>query len=264
MTDEGAATVGYETILVERRGPAAVVTFNRPHVLNAFDATQRAETASVLRELGQSSSGVRCIVLRGAGRAFSAGQDLSELHGIEPSDVSRSIQETWAPLWSAIRGLEIPLVAVVTGLALGGGLQIAMAADICVADTRAKLSLSEIDIGLPAITGVTLLWNHAPLSAIKYLSLTGDWIDAYEARRIGLVARAVEEADLERELDALVERLCAKEPVAVAINKRWWDQLTTDLVLRGEAMAECAHMLAHAKGGPKGRLGRFARDGAAL
>jgi enoyl-CoA hydratase len=248
----------FDRVLFTVEDRVATVALNRPEVHNAFDLRQRAEVVSAFAAVADAGDEVRCIVLRGVGgRAFSAGQDIREVAATPVADVARGIRETWAPLYQAVGSSPVPVIASLQGYALGAGFQLAMCADIRVAATSAVFGLSEIDIGLPAITGVTILRDHVGMGLIKYLVLTGTRLTAQEALAHGLVALVVDDADLAAETQRLALDIAAKDPFAVRMNKLWWDQLTSGGLRHGEQYAQVAHPLAYESGSATERISAF-------
>ena len=211
------------SIVNELGGPIATITIDRPEALNAMDSAMYREITDALREIDRNPDVLVGIISGTGGRAFSAGADLKEMHQSTGAD------GRWRP-WRAERwdlGLSVskPLIAAIDGYALAGGLELALFCDIRIATPRSEFGAPEIKwnllhgygaLRLPAIVGV----GNAMM-----LLLTGEFIDAEEALRIGLINRIVEPAELMREARAIAAGIAEKAPDAV--------QMTKELALRG-------------------------------
>ncbi len=211
--------MAYETILVERRGPVAVVRFNRPDKLNAMSARMKEEIIAALREL-EADEAVRVAVFTGQGdKAFVAGADINEFK-------DRTALEAWdlyhRPfLYDAVDRFPKPLIAMINGYCLGGGCELAMACDIRIASDRAEVGQPEISIGIiPGGGGSQRLPRLVGLGKAMQLILTGDRIPAEEARRIGLVDEVVPHERLDTRTMEVANRIAEKSPVAVRLAKQ--------------------------------------------
>lgn len=213
--------MGYENILVERKENYAVITLNRPKVLNALNQALMAELDAALDELAADES-VRAVVLTGAGeRAFAAGADIGEFNALLSASVAAEFSLRGQAVTNKIERLPKPVIAAVNGFALGGGCELAMACDIRIAADTARLGQAEINLGItPGYGGTQRLPRLVGKGAAKLLCLTGDHITADEALRIGLVDRVVPAADLLAEAEALAAKLAGKAPVAMAAIKQ--------------------------------------------
>jgi enoyl-CoA hydratase len=211
----------YENILVERKENYAVITLNRPKVLNALNQKLMAELDAALDELGADER-VGAIVLTGAGdRSFAAGADIGEFNALQSASAAAEFALGGHAVFNKIERLPKPVVAAINGYALGGGCELAMACDIRVAADTARLGQAEISLGIiPGYGGTQRLPRLVGKGAAKLLCLTGDHITAEEALRIGLVDRVVPAADLKAETRALAAKLAGKAPVAVAAIKQ--------------------------------------------
>ncbi len=182
-------------IRVEWHGHVAVVVIDRDEVLNALDATARSELAATIWRTGQDPR-LRCLVLTGGGkRAFCVGQDLHEAGQLDERSGQRWMA-SWNGLYDAIAALPVPSLALIGGVAVGAGLQLGLLCDVRIASTDARLGLREVEIGLPAITGLWLLDAMVGRSVAAELILTGRLMGAAEARRLGLVRDVVASEDL--------------------------------------------------------------------
>ncbi|MHB8070216.1 MAG: enoyl-CoA hydratase/isomerase family protein [Desulfobaccales bacterium] len=185
----------YHTVLFAVEDGVATLTFNRPDRLNALNAEMLGEIAQVFDQVRQNPE-IRVLILTGQGRAFIAGADIKELaaaDALEARQLSRRGQEVMA----RIEDLPVPVLAAVNGFALGGGLEMALAADIIYASAEAKFGQPEINLGIiPGFGGTQRLARLVGLGLAKDLCFTGRTIDAAEAQAIGLAARVFPAADL--------------------------------------------------------------------
>jgi enoyl-CoA hydratase len=206
------------TVLLTREDDGiAVITVNRPDKLNALNADTIAQLDAVVREVRGDDS-VRAVILTGAGeKAFVAGADIAELSKMGPIDgvqVSRDGQETFRMM----ERLPKPVIGVINGFALGGGLELAMACHIRIASTKAKFGLPEVKLGIiPGYGGTVRLPRLVGRGRALELMLTGDMIDAAEAYRIGLVNRVEEPDALLEAARGMARKMIANGPVAIAL-----------------------------------------------
>jgi methylglutaconyl-CoA hydratase len=209
-----------ELVLVDRVGTAAWVSLNRPEAANALS---RGLVAALRRELAELAAlpEVTAVVLTGAGgKAFSAGADLKERLDMT-LDETRAFLDELGALVQAVEDFPAPVIAAITGAALGGGLELALAADIRIADESAVLGLSEVRLGIiPGAGGTQRLARLCGIATAKELILTGRRIDAATALRIGLISRVAPKAELKSAVAALVSELGAGGPLALAQAKR--------------------------------------------
>jgi E-phenylitaconyl-CoA hydratase len=195
----------------------ATVTLDRPEKMNAMDAEMYEQISARLKEIDRDDS-ISVAIITGAGdRAFTAGADLVGLHGAAASGVG------WAPT-RAERfdlGLEVskPMIAAVNGYCLAGGLELALACDIRIASDSAQFGTPEVKWNLLHGFGAQLLPQIVGYSNAMYLLLTGRFIDAHEAHRIGLVQEVVAPNRLMPRARELAEEICANAPMAVRMTK---------------------------------------------
>jgi methylglutaconyl-CoA hydratase len=208
------------TIRVERSAVVARVVLARPEVRNAFNAAMIAELTAAFGQLGSEPS-IRAIVLAGDGPAFSAGADLEWMRaaaaGSEADNVADALR--LADLLAAIRDCPKPVVARVHRAALGGGSGLVAAADITVADDAAVFGFTEARLGLvPAVISPFVL-PRIGVAAARELFLTGEVFDAPRAVAIGLIAKAVPEAELDAAVAERVEAILRAGPESQAVVK---------------------------------------------
>jgi enoyl-CoA hydratase len=205
----------FENLLVDRDGPVATITVNRPKVLNALNTQTLDELRRAILEVKHDAA-VRVVILTGAGeKSFIAGADINELATQTPV-TGREHAIAGQHVLDLIEHLGKPVIAAVNGYALGGGCELAMACTIRIAADTAKLGQPEINLGLiPGYAGTQRLARLVGRGRALELLLTGDQITAQEAHRLGLVNRVVAAADVMAEAKTLAAALAAKAPVAL-------------------------------------------------
>lgn len=204
-----------EVLLQETDGAVLNLTINRPDKLNALNADV-IEALSGAVEAAAADDAVRVIVLRGAGdKAFVAGADISEFNNYRPADAAR-MSSRGQRLFRRIETLGKPVIAVLDGFALGGGLELAMACTLRVASTNARLGQPEINLGLiPGYGGTQRLARLAGRGVALDLCLTGDPVDAQRALDLGIVNRVHEPGELEDAVARLAGKLAKSAPAAM-------------------------------------------------
>lgn len=213
------------SVLVERAGEVAVVRLNRPQRLNAINEDIRRELPPALAALNADPA-LRAVVLAGAGeRAFSAGQDLDEAARYGPDDVERWFTELHAT-YAAVRDMDKPTVAAITGAAAGAGYQIALYCDLRVAHPEAKIGQPEVKTGLASILGTSLMMWHLPFGMNAELSLLGDLISGERAAQLGLVNRLVPRSEVLEQAMQIARALGERPPNAVRLTKERMRELT--------------------------------------
>lgn len=208
-----------DVILLERDGPVAVLTLNRPDKLNALNEAVRQRLMERVDELAADDS-VRAAVLTGAGeKAFVAGADVAEFAGREAWEQREVYQRR--RVYDAVAAFPKPLVCAVHGYCLGGGSELALACDVRVADRTARFSQAEIRIGLiPGAGGTQRLARLVGPGHALRIALTGDMVDAEEAHRIGLVEVLVEEGKHVEHAVHLAHRMARWSPVSLRLIKQ--------------------------------------------
>jgi enoyl-CoA hydratase len=216
--------MSFENLLIERDQAVAVVTINRPKVLNALNTQTLDELRRAILELKHDER-VRAVVLTGAGeKSFVAGADINEL-AVQTPTAGREHAISGQHVLDLIENMGKPVIAAINGYALGGGCELAMACTMRIAADTAKLGQPEINLGIiPGYAGTQRLARLVGRGRALELLLTGDQVTAQEAHRLGLVNRVVAAADLLPQARALAGSLAAKAPVAIryileAVNK---------------------------------------------
>jgi 2-(1,2-epoxy-1,2-dihydrophenyl)acetyl-CoA isomerase len=205
-----------------RDGPVMAITLNRPDVLNAFNAAMHAGLAAALNDARDPD--VRAVVLTGAGRGFSVGQDLTEFREA-PGDIGERLRATYHPNVRAIRGLEKPVIAAVNGVAAGAGLSFACACDIRIAADGATFVPAFVNIGLVPDSGGTYFIARllGPARAFEWMS-SGRRLTAAEAHAWGLLSEVVEADALASRAAALAADLAALPTKGIGMTKRLFDR----------------------------------------
>ncbi|AXV17163.1 enoyl-CoA hydratase [Neorhizobium sp. SOG26] len=191
--------MSYETLLTETRGAVAIVTLNRPKALNALNSIVMAELTDAFAGLAKDDA-IGAIVLTGSEKAFAAGADIKEMQSLDFVD---AYVNDFISGWEAIASTRKPVIAAVSGFALGGGCELAMMCDFIIASETAKFGQPEITLGvIPGMGGSQRLTRAVGKAKAMDLVLTGRMMDAAEAERAGLVSRIVAP---ERLIDEAVE-----------------------------------------------------------
>ncbi|WP_461061832.1 enoyl-CoA hydratase/isomerase family protein [Streptomyces pseudoechinosporeus] len=208
---------------VEVRDRVAVFTLDRPERLNAIGS----ETVRLLRDAladVREDDSVRALVLAGAGRAFSAGADLGEMETFTTPGQFRAFVGRLTDAYALLENFPKPSVAAVHGFAFGGGLELALACDLRVAERGARLGLPEMKLGvLPGAGGTQRLPRLVPPAIAKQMILTGEPIDAERAYALGLVNELAEPGEALKAAETLAARLASGAPLALAAGKRLID-----------------------------------------
>ena len=214
------AIPAFTAIRVEVEDGIATITLDRPDALNAMTVAMKQELLAAFRAVARDRS-VRAIVLTGAGRAFSAGQDLRERLEPDAAPLGVELRERYNPIIRAMRALDQPIIGAINGVAAGAGASLAFACDIRVAAESASFLLAFGRIGLVPDSGATWFLPRliGPAKAAE-LALLGDTLSAADAERFGLVARVVPADELASVAREMAVRLAALAPRALAHTKR--------------------------------------------
>jgi enoyl-CoA hydratase len=209
----------FATLRYEKHGAVAVVSLDRPEVLNAYNVAMRDDLHAVLGAVDTDPE-VRALVLRGRGRAFSAGGDVREF-GAAPSPLAARSVRWRRDVWGLLLGLRAATVAAVHGWAAGGGMEMALCCDVCVAAADARFALPETGLGMiPGVGGTQTLPRAVGVGRALDLVLTGHVLRAREAAAMGLVARVVTRARLDTTALGLARRLAGLDPALVGAVRR--------------------------------------------
>ena len=207
----------FETILVEVNERVATVTINRPDKLNALNTTVQREMAEAVEAL-DVDPGIGAIIVTGSKKAFAAGADIAEMAELE---YPGTFTEDFMGNWSRLTRARTPLIAAVSGYALGGGCEVAMMCDIIIAAENAKFGQPEINLGvIPGMGGSQRLTRAVGQYKAMDMILTGRTIGAEEAERAGLVSRIVPTDDLLSEATEVAETIASKSKYSAMVAKR--------------------------------------------
>ncbi|MGI6854087.1 enoyl-CoA hydratase [Mesorhizobium sp. 1B3] len=223
--------MAYETILVETRGKVGLVTLNRPKALNALNSQVLQDVIAALQAF-EADPEVGAIVLTGSEKAFAAGADIKEMQAKSYIDV---YMEDFFAGWEGLTRIRKPIIAAVSGYALGGGCELAMMCDFIIAGDNAKFGQPEITLGvMPGMGGSQRLTRFVGKSKAMDMCLTGRMMDAAEAERCGLVSRVVPASEVvEEALKAAVKIADLSQPAVMmtkeAVNRAYETTLAEGL-----------------------------------
>jgi enoyl-CoA hydratase len=214
-----------EFVTIDRTAAIATVTIQRPDKLNALNARVIADLGRAFADLAGGEP-VRAAILTGAGKAFVAGADISEMAAMSTAEAKR-FSDAGHALCALIEGLAFPVIAAVNGFALGGGCELALACDFIYAAEGAKLGQPEVNLGVvPGFGGTQRLLRRVGAARARELVYTGDMITAEQALAMGLVNAVVPAAELLLRARDTALKIASRGPLAVAAAKR--------IMLRGE------------------------------
>ena len=205
----------FEILQIEKKDKIAIVTISRPKAMNALNTRFFDEMDAAVEQFNADND-LRAIIITGDGKAFVAGADIAEMKdktSAEGSAFSKKGQNTFA----SFATLKVPVIAAINGFALGGGLELAMAADFRIASTKAKFGQPEVNLGLiPGFAGTQRLSRLVGMADALYLLMTADMIGADEALRIKLVQQVVEPEVLMDTCIKIASNIASKGPQAIA------------------------------------------------
>ncbi|MBB5700359.1 enoyl-CoA hydratase [Ochrobactrum daejeonense] len=208
--------MAYETIIVETRGGVGLVRLNRPQALNALNRKVLDELTEALAVFDADGK-IGAVVLTGSEKAFAAGADIKEMQSVDFVDAY--LQDMFAD-WQKVDRIRKPIIAAVSGYALGGGCELAMMCDFIIAASSAKFGQPEITLGvMPGMGGSQRLTRYVGKSKAMDMCLTGRMMDAEEAERSGLVSRIVAPEELLEEALKVAERIASFSRPSVLMVK---------------------------------------------
>jgi enoyl-CoA hydratase len=208
--------MSHENILVETRGRVGIIRLNRPQALNALNAALIRELAAAI-DAFEADPAIGCMVITGSDKAFAAGADIKEM---ADKTLVEALTGDFAATWDRAAHARKPIVAAVSGYALGGGCELAMQCDLIIAADTAKFGQPEIKLGvIPGIGGTQRLTRAVGKAKAMDLILTGRMMDAAEAERAGLVARVVPAEKLMEEALKAAETIAAMSLPSVLLAK---------------------------------------------
>ena len=233
-----------DSIISERKGQILIVKINRPERMNALDRPTLEKGAKLIKNI-QYDKDIRVVIVTGAGdRAFCAGADLKEREGMSMSEVRqyiRAIRDTFTD----IENLPIPVICAINGIALGGGLELALACDIRIAAPNAKMGLTECTLGIiPGGGGTQRLPRLVGRGKAKEMLFLGLQVTAEEALEMGLINRIAPEGKLMELALEMGERIVNNSPIAIqqakfAVNRGTEVDISQGLVIESEAYEVC-------------------------
>lgn len=208
--------MSYETILTRTQGKVGIVQFNRPHALNALSPELMRETMDALEAFDRDDV-IGCLVVTGNERAFAAGADIKEMASASVVEMLRS---SFINYWDRFKGIRKPIIAAVSGYALGGGCEFAMACDMIVAGEGAQFGQPEINLGIiPGAGGTQRMTKAVGKALAMEIVLNGRLLTAVEAAQFGLINRVVPNELVLEEAIKLATEIANRAPIAVQIGK---------------------------------------------
>jgi len=239
------------TLLVETDGPVARLTLNRPERRNALSLDAMRELLATLRRAGDDHR-VAVVVIAGAGPAFSAGHDLSEMVG-RPDAFYTELFDTCVDLMTAVHEIPQPVIARVHGVATAAGCQLVAACDLAVAASDARFATPGVNIGLFCTTPMVPISRAIGRKRALEMLLTGDPIDAATAAAWGLVNHVAPPEELDAAVDALAARICRSSPTVVGLGKRAF--YAQDCLTEGDAYSVASPVMSANAALPEAREG---------
>jgi enoyl-CoA hydratase len=209
----------YKTLIYEKKKNIGILTINRPQKMNAISNELTAELKQLLDDIENDSS-IRVLIITGQGdKAFVAGADISELIDRNAA-LGRRVTKERQEIFSRIENLQVPVIAAVNGYALGGGLELALACSVRICSNTAQFGAPEVKLGIiPGDGGTQRLPRLVGLGRAMEMILTGDFIDAEEAFRIGLVNRVFPHDLLMQKTMELAQKIASRPPLAIRFAK---------------------------------------------
>lgn len=238
--------MAYETLIYEKEEGIGIVTLNRPDHLNALNMKLKEELPKVFDKMEKDPE-VKVLILTGGMKTFCAGADIKERSTLQLSQSEfYSFQRKTHEFFGKIENFEKPVIAMISGVALGGGCELALVCDLRIASDTARFGLPEVKIGIiPAGGGTQRIARLIGVTKAKELLFTGDLIDAQEAFRLGLVNRVVPVDRLMEETKGLAQRLISNPPLAIKFAKRAVNVgMQLDITSALDYEAQCASILA--------------------
>lgn len=225
--------IDHPSVSVTKRGPVAIVTIQRPEQLNALNADVLQSLHVEFGKLDDDRA-IRVVVLKGAGeKAFVAGADIRSMSDLGSRAIADFVELGQRSL-RTIEQFRAPVIVAIQGYALGGGLELALAGDLIVASSQAKLGQPEVNLGvIPGFGGTQRLISRCGVGMARYLCMTGELVTAAEALSLGLVDRVCEPDVFEKEVMNLADKIAGKAPLAVAAVKRVVNRAVEETQLAG-------------------------------
>jgi len=256
MMDVEEYGMKFESIIYEKdvEKKIAKITVNRAEKRNALNRATRREIKAAIEDV-EADTEIRVLVITGAGeKSFISGADINEFKTSSPITMEELASTIGQQLFTDIEGLRVPVIAMINGFCLGGGLELAMCCDIRIASDNAKFGQPEINVGiLPGGGGTQRLPRLIGWGKAKELIYTGRIADALEAERLGIVDRVVPQNELEKEVQELAEKLAEKSPLIMkltkkAVNRGMYTDLAAGLAYEKATVALCFASEDHVEG----------------
>jgi 2-(1,2-epoxy-1,2-dihydrophenyl)acetyl-CoA isomerase len=241
------------SILTEEKNNVLVVTLNRPEKLNCFNREMALQLISVL-DKAENNNNVRAIIITGMGKAFCAGQDLSEAIDPNGPGIKKIVGEHYNPIIIKIRSIEKPIIGVINGVAAGAGANIALACDIIYASKSASFIQAFSKIGLiPDSGGTYTLPRLVGFNLASALMISGDKLSADDAKNFGIVYKVFDDENLMELSIASAIKIAAMPTKAIGLTKRllnktYTNSLEQQLVLEKNLQIEAANTLDYKEG----------------
>lgn len=233
-----------KNVLLEKEGNLAIVTINRPKALNALNSETLKDLNTAIDDL-EKDNNIYAVILTGAGeKSFVAGADISEMKDLN-EEQGREFGILGNKVFRRLETLDKPVIAAISGFALGGGCELAMSCDIRIASEKAKFAQPESGLGItPGFGGTQRLPRIVGLGKAKELIYTGEIIKADEALRIGLVNKVVALEELMNEAKAMANKIMVNAPIAVrlckdAINRGMQVGMDEAIMIEAEDFGKC-------------------------
>lgn len=210
--------MNYETLLIESPAQGVgLIRLNRPHQYNALNSTLLIELGNALENFEQDDA-IAAVIITGSEKAFAAGADIAEMVGISGQEMLEMVEASTG--WRAISTFSKPTIGAVSGMALGGGFELALQCDILLATTGAKFALPEVNLGvIPGAGGTQRVARIVGKSLAMEMVMNGRTLLAEEAHQRGILSRVIDPADIEAEAVQLATELAARAPLAVRAGK---------------------------------------------
>jgi len=233
----------YKTLIYEKKENIGLLTINRPEKLNAISNELISELKNLLDKI-ENDEELRVLMVTGAGdKAFVAGADIKELVDRDANQ-GRKVSQERQEIFSRIENLTVPVIAAVNGYALGGGLELALACSIRICSEKAQFGAPEVKLGIiPGDGGTQRLPRLVGLGRAMELILTGDFIDAQEAYRIGLVNKVLPQEELMDKATELAKKIASRPPLAVRFAKEAVNRSQEGEAASGFALESYLHAL---------------------
>jgi len=233
----------YNTLIYEKKDFIGILTINRPDKMNALSTELTTELKQALDEIEEDRD-LRVLVITGAGdKAFVAGADINELVDRD-ARIGRRVSRFRQELFSRVENLPVPVIAAVNGFALGGGLELALACNIRIASEKAKFGAPEVKLGIiPGDGGTQRLPRLVGLGRAMEMVVTGDFVGAEEAYRIGLANKVVPDEELMETTMALAKKIASRPPLAVKYAKEAVNRSQEGDAASGYALESYLHAL---------------------